>query len=296
MTDTPYSSVESPPTVYSGDGIQTIADILVDAGRLTQTDADKISDFAANEGMKFGDAAIALQRLTVRDVEFALARQFRYPVAEAGAACSIDSSVVAFHRPHTANAEELRTIRSRLLVRWLRPSGRNILAIASPQRGDGRTWMAANLATVFAQAGERTLLIDTDLRNPRLHQVFGLINNAGLTDVLAGRTGRELLQPVHAHLRLQVLPAGSASINPQELLSRGLLDAVLETFADKFDLIILDTPAAMESADVEAIAPRADGVIVVARKNSTSSTHLATVVDRIERSSAKVIGSVLNDY
>jgi len=109
-------------------------------------------------------------------------------------------------------------LRSQISLRWTHPKERKSLVIASAGRGEGRSWLAANLATVFAQMGERVLLIDADLRHPRQHELFNLNNSVGLSALLTGRAGREIVVRIHPKLRLFVLPAGLLPPNPQELL------------------------------------------------------------------------------
>jgi protein-tyrosine kinase len=192
--------------------------------------------------------------------------------------------------------EQFRTVRSRLSVGWLKSAERNVLAVTSPERGEGRSWFAANLATVFAQAGVRTLLIDADMRHPQQHRLFNLSSEVGLSWLLTGRAGKEIVQRVHPDLRLFVVPAGVPPPNPQELLIREVFGVVLRCFAEQYDLVVLDTPAAAETADAEILAARAGAAIMLTRRNHTSHTRLLASMECLTRSGVKVIGSVLNEY
>ena len=156
----------------------------------------------------------------------------------------MSDDVVAAYMPQSDLVEPLRALRSQLTHRWFTDSGHKGIAITSPGRGEGRSWLAANLATVFAQIGERTLLIDADMRHPHQHALFNLNNSMGLSALLTGRAGKEAACRVHPQLRLFVLPAGILPPNPQELLGRPVFDLVLDRFTDQFDVIIIDTPAA----------------------------------------------------
>lgn len=275
---------------------RAIGAILVDAGRLTEKDVTEINAFADGSGQLFGEAAIQLGRITSADLDFALARQFNYPVLASGPDGVVSEEVVAAYRPQSAVIEDVRTVRSRLVLDWLARGTRNILAVISPSRREGRSWFAANLATVFAQAGERTLLIDADMRNPQQHRFFKLNNTVGLSALLTGRAGKDAAMRVHPDLRLFVVPAGVAPPNPQELLTRPVLEVVLQRFASQFDVVILDTPAAGDIADAHILSSRAGSALLLARRNFTSEVALQAVATSLAHSSVKVIGSVINNY
>jgi chain length determinant protein tyrosine kinase EpsG len=279
------------------DRSRAIGNILLDAGRLSQEDVDEIRAYAGKNGLRFGDAAVQMKRATPEDVEFALSRQFNYAVFPQDLESAVDTSVIAGHDPQSPVVEELRTLRSRLLLGWLNNAERNLLAITSPEHGDGRSWLAANLATVFAQAGLRTLLIDADLRRPQQHRLFNIGNEVGLSELLTGRrAGKEIVHRIHPQLRLFVVTAGMVPPNPQELLVREAFDFVLDRFAEQYDIVVLDTPPATESADAEILAARAGAAILMMRRNGTRQARLLQAMDCLTRSGTKVIGTVISDH
>ena len=149
---------------------------------------------------------------------------------------------------------------------------------------------------VFAQLGERTLLIDADLRNPCQHRLFGLDNAVGLSAVLSGRAGPEAVQPIPKLPSLSVLPAGALPPNPQELLARQAFPELLKQLAAQVDVILLDTSAAGESADAQTVAVRAGAAVIVARKNSARTWRVQGVSDSVAQGRATIVGSVLNSY
>jgi chain length determinant protein tyrosine kinase EpsG len=279
----------------SRDHSRSIGGILVDQGRLSPRDAEKILTFATAHGLRFGDAAVRLQLLTQNDVDVAIALQYRYPVLPSSGEGGVSPDVVAACQPQSKIVEPLRALRSQLILRWLNKSTRRILSITSPGRAEGRSWLAANLATVFAQTGERTLLIDADLRNPRQHQLFNLPNNVGLSALLTGRAGRDVLHRVNPQLRLFVLTSGVVPPNPQELLGGPVFDAVLDRFSEIYGVIVLDSPAVTESADAEMLASRAGGTILLARRDVTRQTDLSSAMHRLSQTGANVIGTVFNE-
>ena len=208
----------------------------------------------------------------------------------------VTDDVIAAYLPQSDLVEPLRALRSQLSLRWVNGVGRRILAITSPGRGEGRSWLAANLATVFAQMGERVLLIDADMRHPQQHVFFNLNNSVGLSALLTGRAGREIVCRIHPQLRLFVLPAGLRAPNPKELLGRPVFEVVLSSFSDQYDLVILDTPATTEAADAQILAARAGAALIVARRNHTLHEELSMAMQNFIQSGVGVLGSVMNEY
>jgi protein-tyrosine kinase len=274
---------------------RAIGAILVEQGRLTPEEVERIQSHADKSHVRFGEAALELQLLAQTDIDLAIAQQFNYPILNRGSD-GVDHDVVAAYLPQCDTVEPLRALRSQLSFRWSNDAERKVLAVTSPGRAEGRSWLAANLATVFAQKGERTLLIDADLRHPRQHQLFNLNNSVGLSALLTGRAGREIVARIHPRLRLFVLPAGLLPPNPQELLARPAFDVILNLFAEQFDMIIIDTPAASEAADAQILASRAGAAIVMARRNHTRRKELRSAVQDLIVSGTNVIGTVINEY
>lgn len=278
------------------DNSRSIGAILITQGRLNHAEVERIQRFAEENALRFGDAALQLGLLTEHDIAFALAQQFNYPILSRGGENGVADDVIAAYQPQSDTVESLRALRSQLELRWLANGNRKMLAITSPGRAEGRTWLAANLATVFAQMGKRTLLIDADMRHPRQHLLFNLNNSAGLSALLTGRVGREAVARIHPKLRLFVLSAGILPPNPQELLGRQVFDVVLNSFAEQYDIVIMDTPAAAEVADAQILAARAGAAIMLARRNYTHCTQLSAAMLNFTQSNINVIGSVINDH
>jgi receptor protein-tyrosine kinase len=274
----------------------SIGAILVEQGRLSPEDVEEIQQFAVKNRLRFGDAALKLQLLTRNDIDQAIAEQYKYPILARGGDRGVADDVIAAYLPQSRVIEPLRVLRSQLSLRWANPKEGKILAIASPGRSEGRSWLAANLATVFAQMGERVLLIDADMRHPRQHELFNLNNSVGLSALLTGRAGREIVCRIHPKLRLFVLPAGILPPNPQELLGRQVFELVLDLFASQYDLIILDTPAASESADAQILASRADAAVLLVRRNHTRVDELKAAMQNLTESGVHVVGSVVSEY
>ncbi len=275
---------------------RTLGAILVTQGRLAPADAAQVQQFARKNGLRFGEAAQRLNLLTQQDIDVALAHQFNYPVLARSASGGVSDELVAGYNPQSESVEPLRALRSQIVLRWLGQSSesRRVLTVVSSERGEGRSWITANLAIVLAQIGYRTLIIDTDLRHSRQHQLFNLPSSAGLSALLTGRAGKEVVQRVHPQLRLFVLAAGAAPPNPQELLGRPVFDLVLSTFANQYDVVLLDTPAFSETADGLLLASISGAALVVTRRNHTKIASLHAAVQNLNQSGVNIIGSVMN--
>jgi chain length determinant protein tyrosine kinase EpsG len=276
---------------------RSIGAILVDSGRLALVDAERILRRQKETGLRFGEAAVELGLLAEQDIQQALARQFDYPyLIKREHAGEISEELVAAYEPFGQQVETLRGLRSQLLLRWFSgESERKTLAVVSPGRGEGRSYLAANLAVVFSQLGEHTLLIDADIRNPRQHALFHLDNRVGLSTILSGRATIDAIRRIPSFMDLSVLTAGPQPPNPQELLLRPLFAKLLEELALEFDVIILDTPAGDASTDAQTIAIRASGAVVLARKNLTSVHACRRLVKSLADAGVVVVGSILND-
>lgn len=274
----------------------SIGRLLVDSGKLGADDAERVLRYARDNGLRFGEAAVQLGLVTEQDIRAALSLQFDYPCLAPGEG-GFSAELVSAFAPATPMVEALRALRTQLMLRWFGPEPeQKALAVVSPARGEGRSYVAANLAVVFSQLGGRTLLIDADLRHPRQHAIFNLGNRSGLSAILAGRAGLDAIEAVPNFVGLSVLPAGAVPPNPQELLGRPAFSRLLETAAQAYDVILLDTPAAAGSADAQTVSIRAGGSLLVTRRHHTRVSDAQSLVRHIVGASGTVVGSVLNDF
>jgi chain length determinant protein tyrosine kinase EpsG len=274
---------------------RSIAAMLIDLGRLTPAEAAEIQQVAGERGLTFGEAAVILNYLQPEDIRTALAQQYNYALVPRGGPNGVADEVIAAYSPSNAGVESLRALRSQIMFGWLQQAERHVLAVVSTERGEGRSWLAANLATLFAQAGFRTLLIDADLRRPRQHELFNLDNSLGLSAILAGRAGSEAVHRVHEQLRLFVIPGGEPPPNPQELLSRPVFAAILDQYAHQFDLVLIDTPAVGESADAQIISAHAGSALMLVRRHHTRQSALQAAMTSLSQARVTVMGSVVSE-
>jgi protein-tyrosine kinase len=271
-----------------------IGEILIASGVLKEADVAKILRVQNKRGLRFGEAAVALRYVNERDLRRALAQQAEFPFVVPGES-ALSYRLAAAYEPFAQYAEGLRTLRSQLSMRWL-GSGGSALAIAAPRHGDGCSTLAGNLAIVFAQLGERTLLIDTDMRNPSQHDLFGLDGGDGLAELLNARLEiDDAIQQVPHFDHLCVLPAGSPPPNPQELLSRLSFTELLTELGTRFDVILLDTPPLLQFADAQIVAARAGACVLGTRRNGSTLDDIARAKAQLNPSITNFLGAVISD-
>ena len=270
--------------------------LLVEEGKLQASDVERIMELHHRSGLHFGEAARRLGLLDEDEIQAALGRQFGLPQLQPGDEGASDELVAAYQPQHPCT-EQMRGLRTQLLLRWFDPAAsRRVLAITSPGRGDGRSYLTANLGVVFSQLGLRTLIIDADLRQPRQHRLFNLPDRIGLAGILAGRADANAVVPVPGCAKLSLLPAGAPPPNPQELLSRPLLARLLNELEQKFDLILLDTSASQPFSDSKSVAFRAGSALVLARKDHTHIAVTNSIIRELQETGTRVVGSVINEF
>lgn len=273
-----------------------IGAILAERGKLGLRDIERVLELQQRQGSRFGEAALRVGLITKEDLQSALAAQYDFPHLLPGTG-GISTEVVVAYEPLHPRAEELRALRSELLIRWSKAEVRHrMLAIVSPGPGEGRSYVAANLAVLFSQLGERTLLIDADLRAPRQQRIFDIPDTLGLSAVLSGRADRSAVMPVANFARLSVLPAGAHPPNPQELLSRQVLGDLLQELRTEYDVILLDTPPAKLYADARIVAFRAGSAMVLARKGRTRLADTTALIGEFDNTGARIVGTVFNAF
>lgn len=272
-----------------------LGELLADEHDLSPDEIDYALDYQRKHGIRFGDAAIALGLVGPEDVRRALARQFHYHYAPGGR--GLASQLVMASDPFSRRVEVFRDLRSQLLdgPQALDP-GRRSVAVVSADAGDGRSFVAANLAIAFSQLPGRTLLIDADLRRPRQHRLFRLKDSLhGLGTLLAGRTGRKAIVQVAALPNLYVMPVGPQPPNPLELLQQPALGLLLRELESKFNHVVVDTSAAARGADARMVAARCQAALLVARRDHTRLAALRDFAAQLSQARIRVAAQVMNE-
>jgi polysaccharide biosynthesis transport protein len=201
---------------------------------------------------------------------------------------------VVLHAPRSRAAEAYRLLRVNLMFSQALHALRTIV-VSSGAPGEGKSTTAANLAAAYARQGMRTLLVDGDLRKPAAHEIFGIPREPGLTQFVLD------LEPLEAVMRptgvegLTLLPAGALPPNPTEFLASAAFRRRLEELAERFEVVVIDTPPVLLAADAAVLGGMADQVVVVARAGTTDRASLRRTIQQIRAVGGQVAGVVLND-
>jgi capsular exopolysaccharide synthesis family protein len=203
--------------------------------------------------------------------------------------------VVSVSHPLSPAAESYRSLRTSLqFVRQERPL--RTLVVTSPAAAEGKTSTVANLGAVFAQAGERVVLVSCDLRRPRLAEFFGLDEQIGLTTVLLGEQSlADVVQPVSGHETLWLLGAGRVPANPAELLNGPAARELFAALRAEFDLVLIDSPPVLPVTDAAVLSKDADGTLMVVAAGQTKRVDLRRAAEKLAQVNAPMVGTVLNE-
>ena len=197
-------------------------------------------------------------------------------------------------RPRLSVSEAYRGLRTALLLSSAKELG--VVAITSAGSGEGKTATSTNLAVVMAQLGRRVLLIDGDLRKPRLHEVFGLSNRAGLVNILAGGEDPNRVTLPASIANLHIVPSGPIPPNPSELLASDRMRDLLRRARSLFDFVIIDTPPVLAVTDATVIGSQTDGMVLCLRAGKVLREDARTCRDRLLMNEVKILGTVLNRH
>ncbi|MGI8685217.1 MAG: polysaccharide biosynthesis tyrosine autokinase, partial [Acidimicrobiales bacterium] len=202
--------------------------------------------------------------------------------------------IATIEEPASSVAEAYRALRTSIQFLGLDRSLRT-LQITSPVSGEGKTTTLVNLAVALARAGQRVVVVDCDLRRPRIHEFFGLDPEVGFTSVLVGDASlSSALQRVPDVSNLLVLTAGPIPPNPSELLSGRRTIEILSTLQADADVVLIDSPPVLPVSDAAALSTRVDGTLVVVNANTTTRKQLVRTLDLLRQVEAVVVGMVLN--
>jgi len=205
------------------------------------------------------------------------------------------NSLITAKQPRSPITEAFRSLRTNLQFASIDQPLHTIL-VTSPSPEDGKTTVAANLASVIAQGGRRAIIMDADLRRPRVHKLFHVSNRSGLSgqfihtqDLLNGSIKSTEIDGLY------VMTSGHLPPNPSELLGSIRLPEILNELSSHFDSVILDAPPLLMVTDALVLAPRVDGVLVVIKPSITKRAALKNLLEQLHQVNAKVLGVVLNN-
>ena len=200
----------------------------------------------------------------------------------------------ALNDPKSTTAEALRNIRTNISFR-LKGKDDKSLVIASANPGEGKTLFAINMAILFASMGKKTVLVDADMRKPRIHKLTDIERSPGLSDALIGEVQlssiiKQVLLP-----NLYLIPAGTLPPNPSELLTSDRMDEFQRTFNKIFDIIIYDTPPMMSVTDALILSKSAGNTVLIIKGGETERKAVKHAAKQLEELDAKILGAVLNE-
>ena len=267
---------------------------ILAAGNLSEAQVEAIRGFQRRKGLTFGEAAITLGLVRRDSLFLALSKRYNYPVLNFGAdEARFSRELVVGYQPFSVAAEAYRSARSTLATGPL-SQGKNAFAVIGARSRVGVTNFAANLALSFAQMAVPTLLVDANLRRPRLAQLFGLDpKSEGLVDALT--LGAADTPPVAVDIvpGLSLLVAGATAPHPQELLISKEFLTLAQTVQRNFGVVIYDTPSALDSADAYVVASRIGAAILVAQRHRTKVKDVAKISHALEGFQCEIAGTVL---
>jgi len=202
--------------------------------------------------------------------------------------------LLAVNSPADPTVEALRSLRTSLHFAMLEAKN-NILTISGPRPGVGKTFVSTNLAAVIAQAGQRVLVIDADMRKGTLHKILGVSHQKGLSDYLAGKHAvEETITPVPGLENMHYMVRGDIPPNPAELLMHPRFVQLLETVSAQYDLVIVDTPPILAVTDAALVATHAGSSLLVTRFGVNQPKEIELTMQRFEQNGVQVKGAIFN--
>ncbi|MGA2726079.1 MAG: polysaccharide biosynthesis tyrosine autokinase [Terracidiphilus sp.] len=207
--------------------------------------------------------------------------------------------LVTWQKRPSALADSFRSTLASILYAGENGNRPRVIALTSAGPREGKTTVASNLALALAEIGRRVLLIDGDLRKPRLHEIFNVSNAWGLSDLLDGTKppeGSETMVVGTSYRDLYVLPAGSVASSISNLLHSPRVAELLQRMRQEFDMVIIDTPPMLQLPDARVLGRLADAVILVVRSARTTKETAAAASQRLADDGTRVLGTVLNEW
>lgn len=201
--------------------------------------------------------------------------------------------LITHRHPKSMLSEAYRNIRTSILLSFSeRPPKR--IAITSPNPAEGKTTTAINTAIALSQTGASVVLIDADLRKPRVHRIFNEENGVGLSNFLSGNVGLEAIIKATEIPNLFYIPSGPIPPNPSELISSNLFKSMVQSLGERFDHLVFDSPPVLGFADTAVLSTSVDGLILVAVGGKTPRETLQRAKDLLLQVNAKILGVVIN--
>ncbi|MEK4154361.1 MULTISPECIES: CpsD/CapB family tyrosine-protein kinase [Paenibacillus] len=207
----------------------------------------------------------------------------------------LNKSLVTDVNPSSHISESFRSLRTYIRQLGLaQGGGGKVLLFTSAEAGAGKTTILSNLAVSFVQDGKKVAVVDCNLRHPGLHTVFEVEGSDGLVAYLSGQEEADNIAVLGNLANLSVIPAGKTHVSPPDLLGNPKMTALLEELKENYDLILLDSPSAVDFSDARILAPQADGVILVARYGKSKRESIRKAKTLLEQTGSNLIGIAMN--
>lgn len=203
--------------------------------------------------------------------------------------------LVVIAAPQSPASEQFRKLRTNINFSSLKKDVQS-LVITSALASEGKSWIAANLAAMFAQEGKKVLLVDSDMRNPSAHETFNIQNELGLSNILAEQIKAESAVKRTSVDNLDLLVSGPIPYNPAELLASTSMDNFMESAKKNYDIIIFDSPPLLSVVDGQILANKCDGSILVINSGNTERQKAIKAKEAISLANGKLMGVILNNY
>ncbi|MBU5450776.1 CpsD/CapB family tyrosine-protein kinase [Acetivibrio sp. MSJd-27] len=193
-----------------------------------------------------------------------------------------------------AIAEAYKTVRTNIMFSLSDVENGKVIILTSPGPCEGKSTSALNVAVNFAKMGKKTLLIDADLRKPRIHKAMG-VEHEGLANYLGGFSEFDQVIAYSEEYGLDLMVCGTIPPNPSELLASNKMTKLVDRMKEQYDYIIIDTPPVNVVTDAVILSKLASGVVVVVREGSTTYTELSKAIETLEFAESRLLGIVVND-
>jgi capsular exopolysaccharide synthesis family protein len=211
-----------------------------------------------------------------------------------GSFSTLESELITFIKPESNFSESFRNLRTNLLLNASN-NGYKTFLITSPDRGEGKTLVSANLAIAMTKNREKVLLIDANMRMPRLYSLFGVENSPGLSDLLKGSAILETIVKSTEIDGVSILTAGKIPLDPLELLSSESMASIVGKMRERFDSIVIDAPGMSVGPDSAVISRLVDGVVMLTQFGKTPRTLAQQAIDQLSNIQVKLVGVVINN-
>jgi len=291
----------APRSTSIDDGTQQvdapIRDTLLRLGLLTDEEAARVAEHQRERNLDFDQAALELGFISTDDLNRAREQLVNSLALQDAQRRPVSAELVVISDPAGVRSESIRLLRTQVIAQHIKP-GRRALAVVAPIAGVGCSYIAANLAAALSQIGTKTLLVDANLRSPRVDQIFGLEPaGPGLSSYL----GLQVARPervVHANVlpNLSVIASGPPVPRPQELLSSSRFRDGMNMLLREYDIAIFDTPPANSCADALTVASAIGYSVIVARRDHTFVNDISALANQLVASRSTLVGSVLSEF